>query len=301
MKQLPRLGAGQFWCCSRGCGACGTKSLLQEYSRTEHPNGDVESKAHRVFASTCCGADLMLWDKSKQDMVDWSYVEVPGQDTISVESCGDFLGDDVRKMIVDARPTVDVVPAPEFQLPSGFDIHGLIEQCREAVKYWEPLQSFIDQFDKYLNCELCHGTCVVLAQTDVEDDFPHLDVAYVPCPKCNAETQQPIDPVALRNSLRESAIKAITLSESAEFNHANSFLDGGLGCADLMNQAKADAFLAIGKLLSSVETKERKTALLDELEQYFKIVSDDSSTDRLDRAQALRGLREFESLRKHYE
>lgn len=71
MKNLPELAAGQSWCCSNGCGECGTKETAFEYSREEFPNGDVISKTQRVFVSTCCDADLMLWDEGKQDFVEW--------------------------------------------------------------------------------------------------------------------------------------------------------------------------------------------------------------------------------------
>lgn len=84
MKQLPQPGEGQLWCCSNGCGDCGTKPLLREYSRTEHPNGDIESKAERVYVSTCCAADLLLWNESTKDFIAWSLVDVADDDAVDV-------------------------------------------------------------------------------------------------------------------------------------------------------------------------------------------------------------------------
>jgi hypothetical protein len=301
VKQLPQLGAGQVWCCAKGCGACGTKTVLREYSRTEHPNGDIESKSSCVEVSSCCAADLLLWDEEKKDFIEWSLIDEAGSEAVTVESCGDFMGNDMRKKIVASRPAIETLPAPAFRLPDGFDIHGLIDQCREAVRYWEPLQPFIDQFEKYMNCELCHGKCMVLDQSDAEEDFPQFDVAYVPCPKCNAVTQQFVDPFALRKSLKEAAINAIMLSGNSEHEHAKSLVSGAPEGRTQKDEASARAFLSIVELLSSAETKGEKAAMLSDLELFFKGAIADESTDQFDRAQAFRGLSQFESLRKHFQ
>lgn len=73
MSHLPKITSGQSWWCINGCGECKPKESLFEYSRTEHSNGDIESKSQRVFVSHCCHTDLMLWDEGKQDFVEWSY------------------------------------------------------------------------------------------------------------------------------------------------------------------------------------------------------------------------------------
>ncbi len=75
MSYLPKITSGQSWCCSKGCGECKPKESFIEYSRTEHPNGDIESKSQRVFVSDCCHGGLMLWDEDKQDFVEWSYTD----------------------------------------------------------------------------------------------------------------------------------------------------------------------------------------------------------------------------------
>lgn len=79
MSNLPALAPKQAWACSKGCGECQPKESLFEYSRTEHQNGNVESKSQREFVSHCCGANLMLWDEGKQDFKDWDYVDAAPQ------------------------------------------------------------------------------------------------------------------------------------------------------------------------------------------------------------------------------
>lgn len=79
MRELPSISETQKWCCGTGgCGECQTRPTLREYSRTEHPNGNVDSMSERIFVSACCGGDLLLWDEDKQDCVDWNYVEITG-------------------------------------------------------------------------------------------------------------------------------------------------------------------------------------------------------------------------------
>lgn len=75
MRELPALGKDQAWACGSGCGECQPKASLFEYSRTEYPNGNVDSKSERIFVSQCCDSTLMLWDEGKQDFEDWEYVD----------------------------------------------------------------------------------------------------------------------------------------------------------------------------------------------------------------------------------
>lgn len=72
----PAIGPRQQWCCARGCGACGVKTVERETSRTTClRTGKVTNQQFQTEdVSSCCGADLMLWDEDKQDFVDWQPV-----------------------------------------------------------------------------------------------------------------------------------------------------------------------------------------------------------------------------------
>jgi hypothetical protein len=75
IMKLPELTATQMWCCGLGCGECKPKKILFEYSRTEFDNGEVHSKYTPEFVSSCCGAELFLWDESIKDDVPYELVE----------------------------------------------------------------------------------------------------------------------------------------------------------------------------------------------------------------------------------
>lgn len=72
----PPIGPRQQWCCARGCGACSVKTVERETSRTTClRTGKVTNQQFQTEdVSSCCGADLMLWDEGKQDFVDWEPV-----------------------------------------------------------------------------------------------------------------------------------------------------------------------------------------------------------------------------------
>lgn len=71
MTELPVITARQSWCCENGCGECRPVQIDFEYYREEDGNGNlIERKTEKMWASHCCGADLMLWDDDKQDFVE---------------------------------------------------------------------------------------------------------------------------------------------------------------------------------------------------------------------------------------
>ena len=72
----PAIGPRQQWCCANGCGVCSVKTVQRETSRTTClRTGKVTNQQFQTEdVSSCCGADLMLWDEDKQDFVDWQPV-----------------------------------------------------------------------------------------------------------------------------------------------------------------------------------------------------------------------------------
>jgi len=71
-SELPQITTRQEWCCSEGCGACKTTQIDQEYYREETLSGElVESKSEKIWVSDCCKKPLMLWDKDKNDFIDF--------------------------------------------------------------------------------------------------------------------------------------------------------------------------------------------------------------------------------------
>lgn len=78
MSRLPIASASQQWCCSNGCGECKPRDSTFEYYREEDVDGNlVESRTQPISVSHCCRADLLLWDESKQDFVEWEYPTPP--------------------------------------------------------------------------------------------------------------------------------------------------------------------------------------------------------------------------------
>jgi hypothetical protein len=72
LKPLPELTATQSWCCEHGCGETKPRVDQFEYSRTEDKHGRLlESKAAPVWRSTCCGAELFLFDDATQTSTPW--------------------------------------------------------------------------------------------------------------------------------------------------------------------------------------------------------------------------------------
>lgn len=70
---LPEITAYQVWCCSEGCGECQAVQTEFEYSSsTDLKTGLVtERRVGQVWVSACCKSDLMLWDKMKDNFVDF--------------------------------------------------------------------------------------------------------------------------------------------------------------------------------------------------------------------------------------
>ena len=68
---LPKLKAGQVWCCARGCGDVMPKEIDFEYSRTEDVKTGrlIESLTEKRCVSPCCGVELFAWDNELDDEV----------------------------------------------------------------------------------------------------------------------------------------------------------------------------------------------------------------------------------------
>ncbi|HIH2744880.1 TPA: hypothetical protein ACYLN4_000546 [Burkholderia lata] len=68
---LPRLEAGQSWCCANGCGEAVPKVDQFEFSRKEDTSGNLlESLTTPVWVSTCCSASLFRYDEKTGESVD---------------------------------------------------------------------------------------------------------------------------------------------------------------------------------------------------------------------------------------
>ena len=75
---VPQIGARQQWCCARGCGPCGVKTVPFVWREVRNRAGDlIEQNTTPQDVSACCGSELMLWDEDKQDFVDWEPVVRP--------------------------------------------------------------------------------------------------------------------------------------------------------------------------------------------------------------------------------
>jgi len=72
LKPLPTLTATQSWCCENGCGETTPRVEQFEYSRLEDKRGRlIESKTAPVWRSTCCGADLFVYDEASSTSTPW--------------------------------------------------------------------------------------------------------------------------------------------------------------------------------------------------------------------------------------
>jgi hypothetical protein len=59
------------WCCSKGCGTCGVKSIEFEYERTETKDGAfVSNKTEPQLVSACCAAPMFMWDNELDQRVE---------------------------------------------------------------------------------------------------------------------------------------------------------------------------------------------------------------------------------------
>jgi hypothetical protein len=75
---VPPIGPRQQWCCANGCGVCKVKTVPFVWREVHDRNGKLlEQNTTPVDVSSCCGADLMLWDEDKQDMVPFEMVVRP--------------------------------------------------------------------------------------------------------------------------------------------------------------------------------------------------------------------------------
>lgn len=75
---VPPIGPRQQWCCARGCGVCAVKTVPYVWREVRDRAGKlIEQNTTPVDVSSCCGADLMLWDEDKQDMVPFEMVVRP--------------------------------------------------------------------------------------------------------------------------------------------------------------------------------------------------------------------------------
>lgn len=64
---LPILGKHQVWCCAHGCGDCTPTQIDAAYSHDDDLHDDTLIQP--IWASSCCGDALMLWDSSAQVFV----------------------------------------------------------------------------------------------------------------------------------------------------------------------------------------------------------------------------------------
>jgi hypothetical protein len=55
-RELPDIEKYQVWCCAMGCGNCEPIPLTRDDTSV-------------IFASSCCGDGLMLWDEMHQAFV----------------------------------------------------------------------------------------------------------------------------------------------------------------------------------------------------------------------------------------
>ena len=68
-EKLIALEENQCYTCDNGCGECEAVEFNYEYSREENPlTGElIESKTHKAFKSSCCGAMFEIWDDDLED------------------------------------------------------------------------------------------------------------------------------------------------------------------------------------------------------------------------------------------
>ena len=74
----PQLGSHQEWCCAKGCGPCGVKTVDFAWRTiTNLHSGHVQRDTYPIDVSSCCSAELMLWDEEKQDFIDFKMLDRP--------------------------------------------------------------------------------------------------------------------------------------------------------------------------------------------------------------------------------
>lgn len=83
MKQLPILTPDQEWCCAHSRGPCQPVQSTFEYSREEYPNGDVTSKTTLIWVSSCCNAELLMYDNAENDFIGWKPVVYPEEERMT--------------------------------------------------------------------------------------------------------------------------------------------------------------------------------------------------------------------------
>lgn len=79
----PPIGPRQQWCCANGCGPCNVKTVDHEWRViTDLYTGKViQRDTYPDDVSSCCGAELMLWDEDLQSFVEWQPVVRPPANT----------------------------------------------------------------------------------------------------------------------------------------------------------------------------------------------------------------------------
>lgn len=69
---LPELANNQIFICGNGCGECKALEDRSVHADTHNEKGNlVGDKSHRVYVSDCCKAEVNIWDKLKEEDVDW--------------------------------------------------------------------------------------------------------------------------------------------------------------------------------------------------------------------------------------
>jgi len=73
---MPGLLKGQEYMCSNGCGSCSVVEDEFECSRTDTKFGDLISREVEIVpVSSCCRADLDIWDNNKDDIVQYDFID----------------------------------------------------------------------------------------------------------------------------------------------------------------------------------------------------------------------------------
>lgn len=74
--KLPMLKNNQSWCCSKGCGDCNTVDAIHERMIETDNNGKVIHAVYEHYhVSSCCKADLLLWDDDIEGFVDYEEID----------------------------------------------------------------------------------------------------------------------------------------------------------------------------------------------------------------------------------
>lgn len=77
-QQAPPIGPHQQWTCANGCGQCGVRTIDFAWRTvTDLSTGQVvERDTVKADVSSCCGAELLLWDDDLQDCVEFKMLEL---------------------------------------------------------------------------------------------------------------------------------------------------------------------------------------------------------------------------------